>query len=360
MSAKRTPLYHHHVNHQAKIIDFHGWEMPVQYQSIVQEHHAVRTNAGVFDVSHMGEFVVEGTDARSFVQYLVTNDVERLETGRAMYTPMTNETGGTIDDLLVYQLSNTKYMLVVNAGNIAVDYAWIEGHAKAFDVSLRDISETTALVAIQGPQALSMLRALTDTDVSVIKPFTFVTATVANVQTLVSRTGYTGEDGFEIYVSSADAGQVFEELVHRGAVPCGLGARDTLRLEARLPLYGNELNLETSPLEAGLSPFVKLDKGDFIGRAALAAQKEAGLERKLVGIEMEGKGIPRMGYTVWDGDQQIGVVTSGTMSPTLQKPVALALVNMAFTDVGASFEIDIRGKRHAAHVIKTPFYKRNS
>lgn len=357
--AKRTPLYQNHLAHRAKVIDFHGWEMPVQYASIVQEHHAVRTKCGVFDVSHMGEFLVEGQQALEFVQYLVTNDVGRLHEGHAMYTLMTNEHGGTVDDLLVYQMDPNRFLLVVNAGNIPGDLEWVQNHVSEFDVRVTDISDDVALIAVQGPEARATLQSLTEVALDELKPFTFQKADVLSNRAMVSRTGYTGEDGFEIYLPAAQAPAVFDALVEAGATPAGLGARDTLRLEAKLPLYGNELSQNITPLEAGLGMFVKLDKVSFIGKSALSAQKEAGLQRRIVGISMDEKAIPRSGYAVWVGDERIGEVTSGTMSPTLQKPIALALLNAKYAQVGEAIQVEIRGRRHPAHVIKTPFYKRS-
>lgn len=356
--AKRTPLYQNHMEHQAKVIDFHGWEMPVQYKSIVQEHHAVRTGCGVFDVSHMGEFLVEGTQALEFVQYLVTNDVRRLQPGHALYTLMTDDHGGTIDDLLVYQLDDNRLMLVVNAGNIGQDLTWVQQHAVDFDVTVNDISDDVALIAVQGPVAQEMLQTFTDFPLEHLKSFTFQNIEVLSKKAMVSRTGYTGEDGFEVYLPSADAPALFEALLGAGATPCGLGARDTLRLEARLPLYGNELSPHVTPLEAGLSFFVKLDNDEFVGKSALVAQKEAGVQRKLIGITMDEKAIPRSGYAVWSDGQKVGEVTSGTLSPTLQKPIGLALIEAKLAQVGQALEVEIRGKRHPAHVVKSPFYKR--
>lgn len=357
--SKRTPLYDNHVRLGAKVIDFHGWEMPVQYQGIVKEHHIVRTDVGIFDVSHMGEIKVSGPDAKAFIQHLVTNDVNRLEGDEAMYTLMTDDSGGIIDDLLVYHLGSDSYWLVVNAGNIETDFEWIKNHRGDFDVEIENQSDDIALIALQGPKALNLLEQLSGIQLADIRPFTFVRGSLGDKQMLISRTGYTGEDGFEVYVQNEAASWVFDALIELGAVPCGLGARDTLRLEARLPLYGNDLSRDMTPLEAGLGMFVKLNKGPFIGREALMKQKEEGVPRKLVGIECAQRGIPRSGYPVLHGERQIGEVTSGTMSPTLQKPIALALVDVEYSQIGESLEIDIRGRRHPAVVVRTPFYKRD-
>jgi aminomethyltransferase len=358
MPAKRTPLYDSHVTHGAKVIDFHGWEMPVQYQGIVREHNAVRNDVGVFDVSHMGEFLVEGPESEKLVQYLVTNDITRLVAGKALYTLMVNEEGGTIDDLLVYKLGEQRFLLVVNAGNIERDFEWVQEHAKSFQVSLSNISDKVALIALQGPRAVELLAPITGSSIPELAPFTFTVTKVLSHKAMVSRTGYTGEDGFEIYVSSAAARQIFDDLVLKGATPCGLGARDTLRLEAKLALYGNELSETVSPYEAGLGMFVKLNKGDFIGREALKAQQEHGVARKIVGIAMQDRSIPRSGYRVFVGDEQIGEVTSGTMSVTLQTSIGLVLIDSRYVLVDQHVEVEIRGKRHPATVIPTPFYKR--
>ncbi|WAH38989.1 glycine cleavage system aminomethyltransferase GcvT [Alicyclobacillus dauci] len=359
MAPKRTPLYHQHLAAKAKVIDFHGWEMPVQYQSIVQEHHAVRTNVGLFDVSHMGEFLVEGQEAEALVQFIVTNDVARLREGGALYTLMTDENGGTVDDLLVYKLAADRFLLVVNAGNIDSDFEWVKEHANDFDVSVSDISEKVALLAVQGPNAERVLQPLTDDPLGELKPFSFYVGEVLEKKAIISRTGYTGEDGFELYVQADDAPLLFESLLKSGAVPCGLGARDTLRLEAKLALYGNELSRGVTPYEAGLGMFVKLDKGPFVGRDALYKQKEQGVANKLVGIQMDDRSIPRSGYDVIVEGNVVGRVTSGTMSPTLSVAIGLARIDVQFAQVGQTIEIDIRGRRHPAHVVPTPFYKRN-
>ncbi|MFB5191129.1 glycine cleavage system aminomethyltransferase GcvT [Alicyclobacillus fastidiosus] len=358
-TAKRTPLYDLHLAKQAKVIDFHGWEMPVQYQSIVHEHQSVRRDVGVFDVSHMGEFLVTGAESKQFVQYLVTNDVERLADGQALYTLLTDDNGGIIDDLLVYRLAEERWLLVVNAGNIDVDYEWVTSHTGEYAVQVENISDDVALVALQGPRAEALLAQNTNVLVQELRPFTFVRGEVVGKPALVSRTGYTGEDGFELYVRAQDAAAIYDALLQQGAVPCGLGARDTLRLEAKLALYGNELSRDVTPYEAGLGMFVKLDKGDFIGRAALLRQKEAGVRKKLVGIQTEGRAIPRTGYKVFVGDEEVGVVTSGTMSPTLQVPIGLVLMDARYAALDQEVEVEIRGRRHPARVVKTPFYKRN-
>lgn len=363
MSLKKTPLHSIYAEFGAKTVEFGGWDMPVQYSSILQEHEAVRTRAGLFDVSHMGEFEVTGPQARAFVQYMITNDVSKLEPGMALYSPMTYEHGGSVDDLLVYCFDEHHFDLVVNAGNIDKDFAWLSEHAGKFDVSLRDKSDDIALLAVQGPAAVEIVQSLTDDDVRSLKSFRFLQTQLAGADCVVSRTGYTGEDGFEIYAPAAAAEALWRTILQAGEpygiLPCGLGCRDTLRLEARLPLYGHELTEDISPLEAGLGMFVKLEGDDFIGRDALRAQKEAGISRKLVGIQLLDRGIPRGGYEVFSEDgRQVGVLTSGTMSPTLKLPVGLALVETPLAAVGTRLFVDIRGKKLAAEVIKTPFYKR--
>ncbi|MCI3922331.1 glycine cleavage system aminomethyltransferase GcvT [Paenibacillus sp. TRM 82003] len=371
MTAKRTPLYGSYAAHGAKTIDFGGWELPVRFEGILKEHEAVRERVGLFDVSHMGEFVVEGASALSLLQRLMTNDVSKLDVGAAMYTLMCTPEGGTVDDLLVYRLGERRYMTVVNAANIEKDFEWLTRWIEddeAETVAVSDVSAETALLALQGPAALATLSAALGDgggDVSSLRPFRFAAdASIAGASVMVSRTGYTGEDGFELYVPASDAEAVWQALLDagrpHGIVPVGLGARDTLRFEARLPLYGQELSESISPIEAGLGNFVKLDKGFFLGREALAAQKEAGPPRRLVGIELRERGIPRSRCDVYAPDgTRIGEVTTGTQSPTLKRNLGLALVDAAFAAIGTELIVDIRGKRLPAVVVKTPFYKRS-
>ncbi|MFL6518481.1 MAG: glycine cleavage system aminomethyltransferase GcvT [Bacillus sp. (in: firmicutes)] len=361
---KRTPLFETYKKYGAKVIDFGGWELPVQFSGILEEHEAVRNLAGLFDVSHMGEVLVEGKDAESYINYLVTNDVTKLSTSQAQYTAMCYQNGGTVDDLLVYKLENEKYLLVINAANIDKDFEWMKRHVKG-EVTLKNISNETAQLAIQGPKAERILQKLTETNLSEIGSFKF--AQHVNVSgitdVLVSRTGYTGENGFELYLATDQAEALWEKLIEAGSEdglkPCGLGARDTLRLEARLALYGQELLGDISPLEAGIGFAVKTNKeNDFIGKEALLRQKEEGLKRKLVGIEVTGRGIPRHGYKVIsESGEEIGVVTSGTQSPTLKKSIGLALVSTEHAQVGTQLKVEIRNKQIDAVVIKTPFYK---
>lgn len=360
---KRTPLFSSYKESGAKTVDFGGFEMPVQFSGIIAEHEAVRTRAGLFDVSHMGEFEVAGKDAGRFIQSLVTNDVSRLAPGMAMYSPMANSNGGTVDDLLIYCFSETRFWLVVNAGNIDKDWSHVtEAATPDFDVSLVNKSNEIALLALQGPLAVKIVSGLTTADVSEVGYYRFVEATVADVPVVLSRTGYTGEDGFELYVDSSEANRLWANFLEagreEGVIPCGLGARDTLRLEARLPLYGHELTEEISPLEAGLGIFVKLEAADFIGRDAISALKSKGLTKRIVGLKMVDKGIPRQGYRVLVEGRDVGYVTSGTMSPTLKQGIALALVDADVASASSTFEVDIRGKLYAAQMVKGPFYRR--
>ncbi|WP_353855260.1 glycine cleavage system aminomethyltransferase GcvT [Bacillus sp. Bos-x628] len=361
---KRTPLFHVYEMFGAKTIDFGGWELPVQFSSIKEEHEAVRTKAGLFDVSHMGEVEVKGNDAFHFLQRLLTNDLSKLTDGKALYTAMCYENGGTVDDLLVYQKEKNNYLLVINASNIEKDVDWLLKHQNESDVSIQNVSDQIALLALQGPLAADIIKEVSDDSVTSLKPFTFqLQATVANKKVLVSRTGYTGEDGFEIYCQSEDAVHIWSALLEaghpKGLIPCGLGARDTLRFEAKLPLYGQELTKDISPLEGGIGFAVKINKEtDFIGKDVLKKQKEEGTKRKLVGIEMIDKGIPRTDYPVFSGDEQIGFVTTGTQSPTLKKNVGLALIQTSFAQLGKEVEVQIRKKRLKAKIVATPFYKR--
>lgn len=362
---KRTPLFDSYARYGGKTIDFGGWELPVQFSSIKDEHEAVRTKAGLFDVSHMGEIFVTGPDSLAYLQKLVTNDVSKMQQGQAQYTAMCYEDGGTIDDLLVYKLEEDRYLLVVNASNIEKDFAWMEQQQEG-QVELDNASQRYGLLALQGPVAQQVLSALTDEDLSAIRPFRFKDQVeLAGHKVLVSRTGYTGEDGFEIYGSPDAVTVLWDEILKagesHGVVPAGLGARDTLRFEAGLALYGQELSKDITPLEAGIGFVVKLKKeNDFIGKAALTAQKEAGVPRKSVGIEMIDKGIPRHGYAVYKGDEKIGEVTTGTQSPTLKKNIGLALLAADHQELGSEVDVEIRNKRLKAKIITAPFYKRSN
>lgn len=355
---QRTPLYDLYASYGAKTIDFGGWELPVQFSSIKEEHEAVRTKAGLFDVSHMGEVWITGTDSEAFIQQLVTNDVSKLVEGKAMYAAMCYEDGGTVDDLLVYKFGPERYLLVVNASNIDKDVKWMKQNVQG-DVQIDDQSSEWGLLALQGPAAVEILQPLTETDLQAVKFFTFTEGQVAGQDVVISRTGYTGEDGFELYARNAALPKLWTTLLEEGAehglVPAGLGARDTLRFEACLPLYGQELSKDISPLEAGIGFAVKTAKESFIGKDAIVAK---GKPRKLVGIEMIDKGIPRHGYPVLVDGQVVGEVTTGTQSPTLKKNIGLALLKSELGEIGQELTVEIRGKQLKAVVIPTPFYKR--
>jgi aminomethyltransferase len=352
---RRTPLYDEHRALGARLVDFAGWEMPVQYEGIKAEHNAVRNRVGLFDVSHMGEAVFRGPDAEEAVQRLVTRDVSRLEEGQAGYSAVCYEDGGTVDDVIVYKRPED-FLVVVNASNRGKDLEHFSKNAEDLDVKIADESDDWALLALQGPEAADLLQNLTDADLSDLRPFRFVEGEVAGAKTLISRTGYTGEDGFELYLAPGDAPRVWRELLGSGATPAGLGARDTLRLEAGMCLYGNELDPETTPLEAGIGFAVHLDKErEFIGQEALRIEKEEGLRKKLVGFEVGGRGIARHDYPVRVEDQTVGRVTSGTLSPTLGKAIGLALVSPEVED---RFEVVIRDRPVEAHTVPLPFYKR--
>ncbi len=360
---KRTPLYDVYKEYGAKIIDFGGWELPVQFSSIKEEHEAVRTKAGLFDVSHMGEITVQGPGSLEFLQKMMTNDISKVESGSAMYTAMCYENGGTVDDLLIYKINEHDYLLVVNASNTEKDFKWLMEHLEG-DVKLENISEGTAQLALQGPLSEKVLLPLTQGKAIDIASFKFQKeALIAGKKVLVSRTGYTGEDGFELYCDREDAVDLWKAILAAGSevgvLPCGLGARDTLRFEANLALYGQELSPDITPFEAGIGFAVKLNKeANFIGKAALKAQKDNGLQRKIVGIEMIDRGIPRHGYPVYAGETEIGVVTTGTQSPTLKKNIGLALIKTEYAQLGHELLVEIRGKRLRAKIVKTPFYKR--
>lgn len=362
MTLKQTPIYPLYAQHGAKTIDFGGWDLPIHFSSIQKEHDAVRSQAGLFDVSHMGEVRVTGAGALEFLQHVTTNDVSQLTINQAQYSLMCYPDGGVVDDLLVYKLAADHYMLVINASNIDKDLDWLQQHI-AGDVTLKNISNETSLLALQGPLAMQILQRLTAADLSSIKSYHFLPEVqVGGIHALVSRTGYTGEDGFELYVRSEAAVKLWELLLSEGQteglIPTGLGARDTLRFEARFPLYGQELSSTITPIEAGVGFFVKPDKGDFIGREVLAAQKKEGAPRKLVGVEMIERGIPRSHYSVYAGEQLIGEITTGTQSPTYKTNVGLALIDASYAGLGTEILVEIRGKKLIARVVKTPFYKR--
>ncbi|MBQ0137710.1 MAG: glycine cleavage system aminomethyltransferase GcvT [Kurthia sp.] len=360
---KKTPLFDTYAQYGGKTIDFGGWALPVQFSSIKAEHEAVRTKAGLFDVSHMGEIYVKGSESLAYLQNLVTNDVSKVAINQTQYTTMCYENGGVVDDLLIYRMDEEVYLLVVNAANIEKDYQWMVEH-QIEGVDIINASDDFAQLALQGPLAEEILQKLTDTDLNQIKAFRLMDEVIiAGHKSIVSRTGYTGEDGFEIYASPEAAVEQWAAILQageeQGVVPCGLGSRDTLRFESCLPLYGQELSATISPLEAGINFVVKLNKEqDFIGKAALLEQKEQGVPRKSIGVEMIDKGIPRHGYKVFLGDQEIGEVTTGTQSPLTKRNIGLALVNADYAVVGQEVEVEIRNRRSKAIFVETPFYKR--
>ena len=360
---KRTPLFEVYGNYDAKIVPFAGWEMPIEFKGITEEHKMVRTSAGIFDVSHMGEIEIKGKDAEAFCQKICTNDISKLEDNQILYSFMCYENGTVVDDILVYRFSQDDFMLVVNAGNISKDYECIVNHATGYEVYINNISDNIGQVAIQGPKAEAILQKFTDTDLSEIKFFySLRNVDIKGINTIVSRTGYTGEDGFEIYCEAKDSVKLWKLILKESSeediIPIGLGARDTLRFEANLPLYGNELSDEITPKEAGYGYFVKLDKDDFIGKEALMAQKSGGLKRKIVGFELLDKRISRHGYEVYSENDKIGVVTTGYQSPTLQKSIGLALIDAQYADLGNEIYIDIRNKKAPAKIVSRSFYKK--
>jgi len=357
---KRTPLHDEHVALGGKMVPFAGFSMPVQYPTgIVAEHKAVRETCGLFDVSHMGEFVVRGPQALDLVQRISVNDASRIEVGQAQYSAMCLESGCVIDDLIIYRFED-RYMLVVNASNMEKDWAWLERHATDFDVAIEDISDSMALLALQGPAAREILRPLASLDVDDVLYYRFAEGDVAGVHAVISGTGYTGEDGFELYVPRDGAVKLWRALLEAGQgaglIAAGLGARDSLRLEVGYALYGNDLDEDHTTLESGLGWVTKLDVGDFVGRDALATQKAEGVARRLVGIRLTGKGFPRPGYDLVCDGEVVGTVTSGTVSPSLGYGVALGYVPTGLSKPGTTLQIDARGRLVEAVVQRPPFY----
>jgi aminomethyltransferase len=360
---KKTPLNARHRASGAKMVAFGGWDMPLEYSGITQEHVAVRTSAGLFDVSHMGELEIAGKDALAAVQRISCNDASRLQPGQAQYSGLLTPQGTFVDDLLIYRLKSDHFLLVVNAANIVKDYTWIaEQIASAGDAVIVDASSRYALLAVQGPKAVDAVQPLTGVDLASVGHYSFAHGEVASVRATISRTGYTGEDGFEIFVPPQSADKVWQAILASGRgdglIPCGLGARDTLRLEAAMRLYGNDIDETTTALEAALGWIVGWEKDDFVGAAALRAQKTAGVSRQLVGLELIEDGIARRGHDVYDGAIKVGAVTSGTRTPFLKKAVAMAYVTLVHAAQGTEVDIDIRGRRTRARVVPLPFYKR--
>jgi aminomethyltransferase len=355
---KQTPLNELHRELGARLVDFAGWEMPVQYSGVIEEVRAVRETAGLFDVSHMGEFVIEGPGALAWLNGVTTNDVARLRPGRAQYSLLCAENGGILDDILLYQLADERYLMVVNASNTDSDRAWLEQHRVA-GVTIDDISDETALIAVQGPGAAALVGALTQVDLDSLRRFGFAEGAVAGVECLIARTGYTGEDGFELFTWQEPA-PLWRALLEAGRAavkPCGLGARDVLRLEAGNVLYGHEIGPEVNPLVAGLGWVVKLGKGPFIGSEAIAAVAEAGPPYRLIGLEMESRAIPRQGYAIICKNEVVGEITSGTFSPTLGRPIGLGYVPAALAEPGTALAVDVRGRQEPAKVVELPFYR---
>jgi aminomethyltransferase len=349
-----------------RMVDFGGWDMPVQYPAgTVEEHLRTRTHAGLFDVSHMGEIDIRGPGAIPFINFITSNDASKLIDGQAQYSALTTPAGTVVDDLLVYRFAEDQLLLVVNAGTTEKDWNWITSHTEGFDVQLRNLSADYCQIAIQGPDALNILQQLTPLSLEEIKYYHFTESVVDQVPAIVSRTGYTGEDGFEVYAAADKAEQLWRKILDAGNVgtpegilPCGLAARNTLRLEASMALYGHEITEETTLLEANLGWICKFNKGDFIGRAALLQQKEAGLKRRLVGFEMTERGIARDEQDVIIGGERVGRVTSGSPAPYLKKNIGMAYVPVEFANEGQPIEIDVRGRLISAQIVKTPFYKR--
>lgn len=367
---KQTALIEEHRKCGGRLIDFGGWELPVQYSGVLNEHQAVRTACGLFDVSHMGEIWIEGPTAAEFVDYLVTNDTTKLAISQAMYCGLCHETGGLVDDLVVYRLGQEQFLLVVNASNTDKDFAHIQKIKSGFKKPLPKIENRSSVLsqlALQGPKAEAILQRLTSTKLSDMKTYWCAIGEIDGIEALIARTGYTGEDGFELYVEWDHGPALWNMLLNAGKadglIPCGLGARDTLRLEMKYALYGHELTDETTPLETGLGWVTKLNKTtDFIGKAALQKQKDSGIKRSLVGVKSLGRAIPRQGYEVYTEDKttRIGEITSGTSSPSLKIPIGIALIDKKFETLGTKLSVKVREEFHPFEIVSTPFYKRSN
>ena len=357
---KATPLLGLHKELGAKLVPFVGWNMPIQFAGVLSEHTCVRERVGLFDVSHMGEIEVKGKDAKKFLQFLLSNNVEKMFDGSILYSLMCYETGGVVDDLLAYRFSENHYFLCVNASNSDKDYDWIARHASSFNVNIKNTSSETSQLALQGPDAKNVLQSLCDISLDDLSYYNFRKGMVNNVESLISRTGYTGEDGFELYLSPEKVSEVFRSLMEQGRSygiqPIGLGARDTLRIEMGYPLYGNEIDNNPTPLDAGLGWVIKFDKGEFLGRGSLLKQKEQGSpRRKLVGLKLLTRGVPRAHYQVFKNGESVGEVTSGTFSPTLNTGVGLCYVSSEYSDIGNHLDMKIRDQLVATEVTQLPF-----
>jgi aminomethyltransferase len=360
---KKTALNEAHRKQGGKMVDFGGWDMPVQYSGTIAEHMAVRTAAGIFDVSHMGEIEIKGPQSLALVQHLTSNDASKLADGQIQYSGLMMPAGTFVDDILVHRFGPEHYFLCVNASNTDQDFDWIQSHAQGFDTEVTNLSPKYSQLAIQGPKALEIMQPLIDVELAPIKYYWFTTGHVDGVPAIIARTGYTGEDGVEIYFEPSESERIWDKILEsgkpHGLIPCGLAARNTLRLEAKMALYGHEIDDTTTALEADLAWICKLGKGEFLGRDVLVEQKEKGLTRKLVGFEVTDKGIARDGYPVFIDGQQVGYVTSGSPAPLLKRNIGLAYLPIEHNAIGTKFEIDVRGRRLAAEVVPTPFYKRS-
>jgi len=355
---KRTPLYDKHINLNARMVEFFGCEMPIQYTGIVEEHNAVRNSCGMFDVSHMGEFILSGENVESFLNKMTINDMTNMNLGDAQYSAMCNENGGIIDDILVYKLED-QYMLVVNASNLEKDFSWLNKH-KPEDVILNDVSAETGLIALQGPDSRNILQKIVNVDISQLKFYKIIEHCIDDKRVIIARTGYTGELGYEIYTDTHTIQKCWDSLMETGGLtPCGLGARDTLRMEMKFCLYGNDIDETTNPIEAGLGWITKAGKADFIGREAVITAKQH-KTRRLIGFEMMERAVPRQGYKIIFQENEIGFVTSGTQSPSLQKGIGLGYVQEGYHRPGTEIGVDIRGKMKKAIIIKPPFYKQGT
>ncbi|MDT3959460.1 glycine cleavage system aminomethyltransferase GcvT [Staphylococcus kloosii] len=352
---KKTPLYQTFVDSDAKIVEFGGWAMPVQFSSIKDEHIAVRTSVGIFDVSHMGEILIKGAESAQFIQYILSNDTDQITTDKAQYTALCNENGGIIDDLITYKLAQDTYLLVVNAANTDKDFEWIKSHANDFDVEVENVSNQYGQLAVQGPEARKLIQQDVDFDISSMQPFDVAhNVSYLGKTIMLSQSGYTGEDGFELYCEAGDCVDLWNHFIAHDVTPCGLGARDTLRLEAGLPLYGQDLNETITPYEGGIAFAAKpLIEADFIGKSVLKEQKENGSKRRTIGIEMIDKGIPRTGYEVLDIDgNQIGEVTSGTQSPQSGKSIGMAIINRDEFELDREILVQVRKRQVKAKIVK--------
>ena len=358
VNIKKTPLYEMHLSLGARMVQFAGWQMPVQYESIIKEHEAVRSNAGVFDISHMGEFLLEGKDVIKFLQHIMINDLNLLEPSKGQYSCMCYENGTVVDDLVYYEETPEKFKMIVNAGNIEKDLQWLNDHIKDFDVKITDLSTKRSRIAFQGPKSDEYLQSIIDIDLSKINRFYFAYCNINETPVFIARTGYTGEKGFELSVDNIHTNKIWNDLITLGATPAGLGARDSLRLEACYSLYGHEISDAITPVEAGLSWLVKPKEGiDYIGKDVLIKQKAEGVQRVLVGLDLVDKGVIRRDYKIFKNETEIGFVTSGGYSPTLKKTIGLGLVKRQYSDVGTELFIEIRNKLLRGKIISTPFYR---